>query len=299
MCEEKAKFIMKTLRMNCKYIIQNTVRIAGLVYSAVTVIFAFVSWDDLGISDLSYRILALLVILAISILAGGAYTLFFQKIRSLWSCGGRSINVRYLDMLKIAFSKKRSGEKIMVIPVNTGFDTIVDSDPEQKDPLVSPKSLHGQWIKQMNRHGVTVEELNRRIKTYLDANYPGKAIIIKKDRGNNFSYPYGTTVVMRHRKVTFLLLAISKFDEHNVAQSNLEEYRNCLKKIIRLCHDNGQGYDLYIPLMGTKLSGLNLSHKGALEMITSALIFYSDKLRGKVNVVIYPGDRDKVTIFDV
>ena len=135
MCEEKAKFIMKTIRMNCKYIFQNTVRIAGMVYSAVTVIFTFASWDDLGISDLSYRILALLAILAISILAGGTYTLFFQKIRSLWSCGGRSISVRYLNMLKIAFFKKRSGEKIMIIPVNTGFDTIVDSDPEQKDNL--------------------------------------------------------------------------------------------------------------------------------------------------------------------
>lgn len=298
MLEEKMRFVVKMLGINSKAILQNTVRIAGILYSVATVILAFTSWDDLGIADLNERIMVLLIIGAASVVIGLTYTILFQRSKNLWRCGNRSITVRYSNMLKLAFSRIRTGEKLMVIPVNTGVDTIVDHDPTQKDPLVSPESLHGQWIIQMNRHGVAVKELDRRIKTYLDANYPGAAEIVTKDRGNQFSYPFGTTVILRHKNTTFLLLAISKFDEHNVACSNLTEYRNCLKTIIKHCHNKGQGYDLYVPLMGTKLSGLNLSHKEALEMITSALIFYNDMLRGKVYVVIYPGDRDEATIFD-
>lgn len=298
MLEEKVKFVARMLGINSKPIFRNTVRIAGTLYSVATVILAFTSWDDLGITDLNERLLILLKIGVASFFIGLTYTILLQRSRRLWRCGNRSIAVRYQHMLKLAFSRIRTGETIMVIPVNTGFDTIVDQDPTQKDPLVSPESLHGQWIMQMNRDGITVEELDRRIKEYLDANYPGATEIVMKERGNQFSYPYGTTVVLHHRSTTFLLLAISKFDEHNVADSNLTEYRKCLKSIIKHCHNKGQGYDLYVPLMGTKLSGLNLSHKEALEMITSALIFYNDMLRGRVNVVIYPGDRDEVTIFD-
>ena len=289
MIEDKVKFILKMIKINFKYIFQNSMRIAGVLYSAFTVVLTFVSWEEINIRELGCRIFALLSIFIGSFLVGSVYTLLVQRIKNLWCCGDRSIDVRYLDMVKLAFSKIRTTKKIMVIPVNTGFDTIVDSDPGQRDPLVSPNSLHGEWIKEMIRHGVTVEKLNKKIKAYLDDNYPGEETIVNKFRGNNFSYPYGTTVAIRNKNVTFLLLAISKFDEHNIAQSNMEEYRKCLMKMIQFYHDNGQGHDFYIPLMGTKLSGLNLSHQEALETITSALIFCSDKIRGKVNVVIYPG----------
>lgn len=298
MLEEKVKFVARMLGINSKPIFQNTARIAGMLYSLATVILAFTSWDDLGITDLNKRILILLEIGVASFFIGLTYTILFQRSRCLWRCGNRSITVRYQNMLKLAFSRIRTGEKLMVIPVNTGFDTIVDHDPTQEDPLVSPESLHGQWIMRMNRDGVAVEELDQRIKEYLDANYPGAAETVMKKRGNQFSYPYGTTVILHHRNTTFLLLAISKFDKHNVADSNLTDYRKCLITIIKHCHNKGQGYDLYIPLMGTKMSGLQLSHEGALKMVTSALIFYNDRLRGKVNVVIYPGERDAVTIFD-
>lgn len=193
MYEEKVTFIVRKLKINCKHIFRNIVHIAGMLYSLVTIILAFASWEELGVLNFNCRILALLIILGISFLAGVIYTLMLQKHRNLWRCGGRSINVRYLDLIKLAFRKNRFGKnigkKLIVIPVNTGFDTIVDYDPKQVDPLVSPNSLHGQWIQQMNRNRITVDELNRRIKKYLKENYPNDIKYISKTRGNGFRYP--------------------------------------------------------------------------------------------------------------
>lgn len=301
MHKDKVMFMTDMLKINSKYIFQNVVRIAEVLYSLVTIILAFASWEELGAPSLSGRISALLAFLGISFLAGGVYTVLLQKSRNLWRRGGRSIHVRYLDLIKIAFRKDNSGKKLIVIPVNTSFDTIVDDDPNQKAPLVSPTSLHGQWIRQMNRHGVSVEELDKRIENYLRENCSDDITYVKRPqgRGNEFSYPYGTIVAMGEGDVVFLLLAISKFNDRNVAESDRTQLRTCLEKLIKFYHDKGQGFDLYIPLMGTTLCGADLSYTEALEMITSALRLYHDKLRGRVNVVIYPGNRDAVTIFDI
>lgn len=51
-----------------------------------------------------------------------------------------------------------------------------------------------------------------------------------------------------------------------------------------------------IPLMGTNLSRAGLSHGDSLRIITSLFMIYGDKIHGEVDVVIYEGDRDKVTL---
>lgn len=53
---------------------------------------------------------------------------------------------------------------------------------------------------------------------------------------------------------------------------------------------------LVIPLMGTNLSRAGLSHNDSLRVITSLFQLYRDKIHGEVDVVIYKGDKDKVTL---
>ena len=46
----------------------------------------------------------------------------------------------------------------MVIPVNTCFDTIIG------DGIVSAKTIHGKWIKNMNENGIDTARLDEIIE---------------------------------------------------------------------------------------------------------------------------------------
>ena len=61
---------------------------------------------------------------------------------------------------------------------------------------------------------------------------------------------------------------------------------------------NGQGYEIFVTLMGTGRSRAGLTHCDSLQVIKSVLSLYGEKIHGTINVVIYPKDRDKVSIFD-
>lgn len=55
----------------------------------------------------------------------------------IWENASGKVSVRYDDIMKIAFPKKYKKNKIVVIPVNTCFDTQVDEDIARCDkPLV-------------------------------------------------------------------------------------------------------------------------------------------------------------------
>lgn len=59
----------------------------------------------------------------------------------------------------------------------------------------------------------------------------------------------------------------------------------------------GQGYELYLPLLGSGLSRANLSHKKSLQTIEAVLQLHNEKIHGEINVVIYHKDKTKVSIF--
>ena len=64
--------------------------------------------------------------------------------------------------MKVAFPRRNKKNRIVVIPVNTSFDTIVDEDITSVDkPLISPISLHGQWIKRILKSSKTLEQLDK------------------------------------------------------------------------------------------------------------------------------------------
>ena len=51
------------------------------------------------------------------------------------------IVVKYDDIMKIAFPKKKQSERIIVVAVNCCYDTVVDDD------IIHEKSVHGQFLK--------------------------------------------------------------------------------------------------------------------------------------------------------
>ena len=51
--------------------------------------------------------------------------------------------------------------------------------------------------------------------------------------------------------LNFILLALSEFDENNKAQSSKDEVIKSLRSLLEFYDVNGQGYQMYITLMGT------------------------------------------------
>lgn len=291
------------LKLNISPITRKTLEVSGALFSLIAIVISFISWDDVGIENICYRIGVFAGILLFSIIFSIIYVIFIKKNHTIWKRGNGEINVCYSDIIKKGFQKKIKSNCIVVIPVNTCFDTIVDNDLSAVDkPLVSPNTIHGQWINSMIKAGLSQDGINRKIEGYLNQ----KKITPKhqidreiKSRGNLLSYERGTVVVIkRSEEVTFFLLALTEFNDNNNAHCTKEDFIICIKQLIEFYNSNGQGFELNLPLMGTNLSRTGMSHTEALNKIKAVFELYNEQIHGIVNIIIFNKDKEKVSIFD-
>lgn len=293
---------METIKLNFKIICETTVKIASSLYTILTIILTFISWADLGINSISCRISILILIFVLSVTLAIVYICLIKKEVTIWKKGNGTIKVGYDDIMEIAFNKdKKNNKRIVVIPVNTCFDTIVDDDISKFDkPLVSSKTIHGKWIKKFIEQGISIDELDKRINDSLDKQAIKPLFNIsekEKNRGKRKEYEKGTiAIVKENQNIEFFLLALSKFDENNNAQCSKDELIEIVHKLILFYNKNGQGYELFLPLMGTNLSRVGISHEEALSILESSFKLYSDEIHGKINIIIYNKERNKVAI---
>ncbi len=191
----------------------------------------------------------------------------------------------------------------MVIPVNTSFDTIVDENLAlSAKPLVSSTTIHGMWIKNMIKNGFAVENIDTEIDKYISSRNiePIKILTCQeKKRGKLKYFEKGTIVILEGKNnIEFFLLALSEFNENNKAQASKEEVIKCVEKLLDVYDTSGQGYEMFVPLMGTGRSRAELTHCDSLQIMKSIFLLYNERIHGKINITIYPKDRDKVSIFD-
>ena len=141
-----------------KFIVKRSVGVAGTILSALPFILSLWSWEELGVVGYNKAYILVAVVL-LSIIVALVCTAI-SKRKKEWQQGNASIGVLYGDMIKIGFPKKSSkkGKCIVVIPVNTHFDTIVN------DEIVALSSLHGQWINRLCYNGETADSINNKIK---------------------------------------------------------------------------------------------------------------------------------------
>ena len=267
----------------------------AVLFAIATAFLSFLTWDELGISNLCCKLICLLFIFAIAI-SYATIRIQCMRCNQVWSRGSGKIIIRYGDLFKIAFSGQKE-KHIVVIPVNTNFDTIVES-VSSPNPLVSDWTLHGKWLNEMSsKWGSSSVNLEQEIFSYLDSkNFRYENV--QRSKGSNRRYERGTCAIIKRENTFFFLLALSEFDNKNNAYCAKEELVEIMKKLLEVINQQGQGYECYIPLMGTGLSRSGLDHKQALHYIVSTMELYSEEIYSTLNVVIYNGDRDKVKIFD-
>ena len=295
------KKIIETVKINFKIILNTTLKISGGLYSLLTILLTFFSWSEIGIDNKYYRLLILLMILVIALIVSVIYICLLKKEVTVWKKGNGIINVCYNDLMKLSFENNKHNKKIIVIPVNSCFDTVVDEDiTKVEKPLVSPNTIHGRWINKMIQNGVSLEELDNRIKNNLISQKIEPIYTIPKEEkkiGKSEEYEQGTIAIVKGKNdIDFFLLALSRFDKNNNAQCTKDELIEVIHKLIMFYNKNGQGYDLYLPLMGTNLSRVGINHQEALNILKSSFRLYSDEIHGRINIVVYNKEKDRIPI---
>ena len=296
------KFI-EILLKNVKSIGKTALAFSSASFSVLSIILSFITWEEMGVENIFVKMLIFVLIIIMALIGSTLWISVFKRKRLLWTTGDGRVTVCYSDIMKLSFPKKKTVKKIVVIPVNTCFDTIVDENISLYDkPLVSPTTVHGLWIKNMVKHGFNINDIDIAIDKSISLGgiNPVKELSRQeKKRGKLKCYENGTIAVVEGKNnVEFYLLALSEFDENNKAQSSKDEVIKSLRSLLEFYDVNGQGYQMYITLMGTGRSRAGLTHHDSLQTITSLFSLYSEKIHGDINIVIYKKDRDKVSIFD-
>ena len=205
----------------------------------------------------------------------------------VWQQGENALNLITDDIIKIAFSEDDTqGQKIVVIPVNSTFETKVSVNLENEIfPLVSENTIHGKWLINILKD-ISKEELDKRIDTYLartGAQPVGNCVC---PGGKSVQYAIGDTVVLQHKQTLFYLIAISDFDTRNKAHSSRELIEKAIVRLLERYDDVGQGYKLYLPLLGTGKSLANLTPKQSYDLIKNVALNNQQIINGEINIVV-------------
>lgn len=294
--------MLDKIKLNVVWICKQAIYICGSLFSLVAVITSFITWDELGIEK-QKRLLILGTIILFSFVVSIIYILGVKRKNIIWKSGNGKLQVCYGNVIKLGNRKHNNKEQIIVIPVNTCFDTLVDNDITLVDkPLISPKSIHGQWINTTVNNGITLEELDSKIAQSIHVHNiqpVGSYTRQEKLRGKRDVYPLGTVIpISLNGNTTFFLFALSELDENNKAQCSERDFVDGLVQLINFYDDRGQGFEMFLPLMGTGMSRVNIQHQDALRKIKATFELHRNKIKGTVNIVIYSKDSDKVSIFD-
>lgn len=197
----------------------------------------------------------------------------------IWRNGCNSLKLTSGDIFDYCFSRK-SRKEIITIPVNTTFDTHVSTKIEKFKPLVSSETLHGKWIQRCKNAGLVEEDIQNKINDFLNSHYLNDA--------KTNEYPIGTVVPFDTANGLSYLVALTVFDGNNVAHSNEEDVKIAIQELIHFYDLNGQGYPLYIPLLGTGRSRIGLSNKESFDLIKNTLLAEKEHIQGLVNIIALP-----------
>lgn len=288
---------MKILQKNIIRLLKHAKNAAGILFGIASVILLFVDKEALKIDSTQKGMFVLFVIL----LAAAIYGVFrVLTLNSVEIVKGK-VYSRYADLWKIAFPRKSTSEKkIVVISVNTAYDTIVDDSVAGIDkPLVSPKTMHGQWIKKMIERGVPAQTIKQVIDESLSLQGTEASDTVDrapKKRGATKTYPIGTVATYEVGSTIFYLLALSDFDENNNAHTSKDDLVSAITSLLDYYDKHGNGYDIYIPLLGTGQSRTGITKDESLEVLTSMCRLYSEKINGCAYVIVYNKEREEVAL---
>lgn len=293
--------MIKIVLYNLNMIFKIAIKVATTFFSCLTIVLSFVTWEQIIAQGFPNKLWSFVLIVIISVSLSILWVAVIKNKVIIYEKGTNRISVCYGDVLKIGFSKRNMSRRIVVIPVNTSFDTILDEDiTENRKPLISIETIHGKWLLKMKEEGKDTLLLDLEINEHLHDKVAVKTLTRnEKTRGRLEHYDIGTVIsIQGSNRCTFLLVALSEFDENNNSISSKSGVIRCAEAILNYYEMYGQGYDLYIPLIGTGRSGAELSLEESVRILKSYFLLHTEQVRGKVNIVIYQKQKHQISIFD-
>lgn len=214
----------------------------------------------------------------------------------IWKNGANTAEVITGDLFRFGFDNRSKRQKnIVVIPVNTAFDTHVTRKLEEDSkPIVSENTIHGQWLTRMEQSGTDMKQLDERIASSLEKLGYTPVAIDKNRNGKAGQYAIGSCALIETENASYILVAISEFDKMNNARSNPEIIDTALRSLLKIYDTIGQGYNLYMPLMGTGRSRAGLSINGAYHLLKNSIINNAQLIQGHIYLVLRREDRPEI-----
>ena len=288
--------MINRIKNNLHFIFNRFIFVVSIVFALLSGIQMFIDWDNIGIDDIKNKIAVLLGILMICAIISIVWGMVFANKIAIYSKDDVEIEVRYGDLMKIAFPKKKKNDKIVVIAVNRCFDMVVSQD------LIYEGSVHGQFIKRYVHNESERAGLEANIKKSL-SDFGYKPVRLKrsdKRYGNLDRYPLGSIArINGENGVTFFLLALTEFDKDCKAHCNKHQYVECMLKLFEYYDSHGQGMEMFLYPMGTGMARTGLSKKEALETTLMLTELSKEHLKSKTTIVVDKRSKNEISITDL
>ena len=255
---------------------------------------SFVTWEDMGITGKSNRILILLSVVFLSAIIA-VVTVLCSKQKKIFGDVNKGVTLCYDDIIKIGFPQQDGLKKIVVIPVNRCFDLSCENN------LISRTSIHGQWIEQYIRSNEDRELINQKIQQFLGDSGVQFDVLTRENKkeGNLNRYKPGTVVELEgQHNVTFYLLALSALNKDLKAYCTEMEFFETLQGLVEYYDAHGQGESLYCPIMGDHIVRPIHETKDILRLMLSVFRFNNRKIHGKLHLIIYDKMKADISILE-
>lgn len=167
---------------------------------------------------------------------------------------------------------------VICIPVNEYFDTHVG------DGVIKEDSIHGMFINRFFKD--RIEELKSKIEVGLSS-VSYKTHKRRLDICPNKQYQLGTCVNIRDGENTYVLFALTHFNDADKAYVGRAEYSEVLRSLMKHLSNIAETRPVFMPLFGTGLSRLSRTPQRILYHLVDELDFDDEsRLPGGLNIVI-------------
>lgn len=214
----------------------------GVLMTLKEVLSLFI--DEVSPFSKNLRPIEAIAIVAISIIYAG-FSVFRKREKITFDINKRTtLTIKMADLL--------TAPGVRVIPVNEYFDT------HNGDGIINPTSLHGKFNDLFsNDISKLQEQINKELSAIAPIPHGRKRTMIPNLPQKR--YPLGTCIRVHHNADTYILVAITRFNEYEHVEVKSEEYPEIVRKMFNGINQLHNGEPVYIPLIGSGISGYQLT----------------------------------------
>lgn len=176
---------------------------------------------------------------------------------------------------------------VKIIPVNEYFDTHLG------DGIINKKSIHGQFLSlyykknNINKLRNEIDKQLARIQALPSNRYRTMVPNLPNKR-----YPLGTCIRIVDNEQYYILVAVARFNENEHVDVSTEEFPEIVRKMFNGIEQLHDGKPVYLPLVGSGISGYELTNMQIINTIVQAAQMTNElSITNGLNLYIYSDEQ--------